>query len=67
MTTREREVLDRLCEGQSVKRISREMHLSVHTVRDYIQSIRAKRRAESTVHLVAMELRSRCSCEAVAQ
>lgn len=62
MTSRERQVLDRLCEGQSVKRIARELHLSVHTVRGYVASIRAQRGAESTTHLVVLELRSRCAC-----
>ena len=62
MTAREQEVLDLLCEGLVPKQIAREMHLSVHTVRDYIQALRHERGAGSVHHLVALELQSRCAC-----
>lgn len=57
LTTREREVLALLVEGQTGKEISRTLSLSVHTVRTHIQNVLAKLQVHSRFEAASFAVR----------
>ena len=57
LSTREREVLERLAEGLAYKQIAEGMAVSVHTVRSYIRRIYEKLHVQSRTEAVAKYLR----------
>ena len=57
LTPREREVLARLCAGQSAKRIAAEKLVSAHTVRNHIRNILVKLGVHSQLEAVAVARR----------
>jgi len=57
LSTREREVLDRLAEGLAYKQIAESLSLSIHTVRNYIRRIYEKLHVQSRTEAVAKYLR----------
>jgi len=58
LSTREREVLDRLAEGRAYKQIAEAMGVSIHTVRSYIRRIYEKLHVQSRTEAVAKYLRA---------
>ncbi len=52
ISNREKEILSFLCEGFTVKEISGEMYLSVHTIQAYLKSLMKKMKVNRTVDLV---------------
>jgi DNA-binding NarL/FixJ family response regulator len=57
LSTREREVLERLAQGRSTPDIARELHLSVHTVRNHVQNLLGKLGVHSKLEAVAVATR----------
>ncbi|HUY85975.1 MAG TPA: response regulator transcription factor [Acidimicrobiales bacterium] len=57
ITDREKEILTFLASGRSNQSISTDLFLSVHTVRNHVQSILAKLQAHSQLEAVAIALR----------
>ena len=57
LSTREREVLDRLAEGRAYKQIAETMGVSIHTVRSYIRRVYEKLHVQSRTEAVAKYLR----------
>ncbi len=57
LTERERELLEHLARGQANKAIAAELHLSVNTVRNYVQSVLTKLNAHSKLEAVATAVR----------
>ncbi len=57
LSTREREVLERLCRGMSSAAIAAELFLSVHTVRNHIQGILTRLHVHSKLEAVAVATR----------
>lgn len=53
LSSREREIVDRIAEGQSSKIIAREMNLSPRTVERYVENCRYKLHAQNKAQLVA--------------
>lgn len=58
LTARERQLLERVAEGGTNKAIARELHLSVNTVRNYMQALLAKLDAHSKLEAVAIATRA---------
>ena len=58
LTPRERELLQRVAEGGTNKTIAREMHLSVNTIRNYVQALLTKLGAHSKLEAVAIATRA---------
>lgn len=58
LTNREREILTLMAEGRSNPYIARELHLSVNTVRNYVQAILTKLNAHSKLEAVANGVRA---------
>jgi DNA-binding NarL/FixJ family response regulator len=58
LTNREREVLTHLARGKSNKSIAAELHLSVNTVRNYVQALLTKLGAHSKLEAVATAVRA---------
>ena len=58
LTARERELLQHLALGQTNKVIAAELHLSVNTVRNYVQSVLTKLNAHSKLEAVATAVRA---------
>jgi DNA-binding NarL/FixJ family response regulator len=58
LTSRERELLSRMADGATNRVIAEEMYLSVHTVRNYTQSILNKLGAHSKLEAVSKAVRS---------
>ena len=58
LTAREREVLALMAHGRSNRDIGTTLHLSVNTVRNYVQAILVKLDAHSKLEAVAVALRS---------
>jgi DNA-binding NarL/FixJ family response regulator len=59
LTTREREIVALLCEGDSSKHVARKLDLSVATVRKHRENIMAKLDVHSVAELIALALRAR--------
>ena len=59
LTTREREIVGLLCEGDSSKHVARKLDLSVATVRKHRENIMAKLDVHSVAELIALALRAR--------
>jgi DNA-binding NarL/FixJ family response regulator len=57
LTDRERELLKHLARGQTNKVIAAELHLSVNTVRNYVQSVLTKLNAHSKLEAVSTAVR----------
>jgi two-component system nitrate/nitrite response regulator NarL len=57
LTAREHEVLRRLADGCGNRAIAEELHISVNTVRNYVQSILGKLKAHSKLEAVAIATR----------
>jgi len=57
LTERERELLARLAKGGTNKAIAEELHLSVNTVRNYVQSVLTKLGAHSKLEAVSTAVR----------
>ena len=57
LTERERELLARLARGGTNKAIAEELHLSVNTVRNYVQSVLTKLGAHSKLEAVSTAVR----------
>jgi two-component system response regulator DevR len=57
LTDRERELLEHLAVGGSNKAIAEELHLSVNTIRNYVQSVLRKLDAHSKLEAVATAVR----------
>jgi DNA-binding NarL/FixJ family response regulator len=57
LTDRERELLQHLAHGQTNKVIAAELHLSVNTVRNYVQSVLTKLNAHSKLEAVSTAVR----------
>jgi DNA-binding NarL/FixJ family response regulator len=57
LTDRERELLQHLARGQTNKVIAAELHLSVNTVRNYVQSVLTKLNAHSKLEAVSTAVR----------
>jgi DNA-binding NarL/FixJ family response regulator len=57
LTDRERELLQQLARGQTNKVIAAELHLSVNTVRNYVQSVLTKLNAHSKLEAVSTAVR----------
>jgi DNA-binding NarL/FixJ family response regulator len=57
LTDRERELLQHLASGQTNKVIASELHLSVNTVRNYVQSVLTKLNAHSKLEAVSTAVR----------
>ena len=57
LTVREREVLGRLAEGQSIEDIAGELVLSTETIRTHIRNAMNKLEANTRVHAIAIALR----------
>jgi DNA-binding CsgD family transcriptional regulator len=53
MTPREREIIDLIAEGASNKRISRELGISVHTVKSHMRNILEKLSLQSRLEVAA--------------
>ncbi len=58
LTARERQLLERVAEGGTNKAIARELHLSVNTVRNYMQALLTKLGAHSKLEAVAIATRA---------
>ena len=58
LTPRERELLQRVAEGGTNKAIARELHLSVNTIRNYVQALLTKLGAHSKLEAVAIATRA---------
>jgi DNA-binding NarL/FixJ family response regulator len=58
LTVRERQLLERVAEGGTNKAIARELHLSVNTIRNYMQALLAKLGAHSKLEAVAIATRA---------
>lgn len=58
LTLREREVLQHLAEGDTVKDISKKLYLSDHTVRTHRNNLRRKLNCKNTPQMVAKAIRS---------
>jgi len=56
LTTREKEVLNRICKGSTPKEISADMKLSIHTVQQYIANIMQKFKVNRTTELVVFAI-----------
>ena len=63
MTSREREVLDRLCGGKSSKQIAEELGISPYTVDNHRARIMSKLGAKSVSQVVQLTLNARRSVE----
>lgn len=59
LTDREREVLALLATGRPNREIAEQLHLSLNTVRNYVQSILSKLDAHSKLEAVAIAVRER--------
>jgi two-component system nitrate/nitrite response regulator NarL len=59
MTAREREVIDLIALGSSNKKISRELGISVHTVKSHMRNILEKLELQSRLEVAAYVLRTR--------
>jgi DNA-binding NarL/FixJ family response regulator len=57
LTDRERELLQHLAHGQTNKVIAAELHLSVNTIRNYVQSVLTKLNAHSKLEAVSTAVR----------
>jgi DNA-binding NarL/FixJ family response regulator len=57
LTNRELQLLSHLARGQSNKAIAEELHLSVNTIRNYMQSVLAKLGAHSKLEAVSTAVR----------
>jgi DNA-binding NarL/FixJ family response regulator len=57
LTRRELQLLNHLARGQSNKAIAEELHLSVNTIRNYMQSVLAKLGAHSKLEAVSTAVR----------
>ena len=57
LTDRERELLHHLARGQTNKVIAADLHLSVNTVRNYVQSVLTKLNAHSKLEAVSTAVR----------
>ena len=57
LTDRERQLLGLLAEGSSNKVIAGELHLSVNTIRNYVQSVLTKLGAHSKLEAVSLAVR----------
>jgi DNA-binding NarL/FixJ family response regulator len=57
LTAREHEVLRRMADGAGNRAIAEELHISVNTVRNYVQSILGKLKAHSKLEAVAIAVR----------
>jgi DNA-binding NarL/FixJ family response regulator len=57
LTEREREILTELARGSSNRVIASELHLSVNTIRNYVQSVLTKLHAHSKLEAVATAVR----------
>ena len=58
LTARERELLQRVAEGGTNKAIAHELHLSVNTIRNYVQALLTKLGAHSKLEAVAIATRA---------
>lgn len=58
MTIREREVLQLLAAGRGNKEMARQLHLSVHTIRNHVQNVLVKLGAHSKLEAVVLASRS---------
>ena len=58
LTPRERELLQKVAEGGTNKTIARELHLSVNTIRNYVQALLNKLGAHSKLEAVAIATRA---------
>jgi DNA-binding CsgD family transcriptional regulator len=56
LTTREREVLERLAEGCATEEIAELLHVSPHTVRSRVKTLLRKLGARNREHAVAIAL-----------
>lgn len=52
LTPREREMVELLAEGYELEAIAERLHLSIHTVRNYVRNAREKLHAPSRLALV---------------
>lgn len=57
LTDRERTILTALAEGKSNRMIATELHLSVNTIRNYVQSVLTKLGAHSKLEAVSVAVR----------
>ena len=58
LTTREKELLQRVAQGGTNKAIAHELHLSVNTIRNYVQALLTKLGAHSKLEAVAIATRA---------
>jgi DNA-binding NarL/FixJ family response regulator len=58
LTARERELLEHVAQGGTNKAIARELHLSVNTIRNYVQALLTKLGAHSKLEAVAIATRA---------
>jgi DNA-binding NarL/FixJ family response regulator len=58
LTNRERELLQRVAQGGTNKAIAHELHLSVNTIRNYVQALLTKLGAHSKLEAVAIATRA---------
>ncbi len=58
LTKRERELLQRVAQGGTNKAIAHELHLSVNTIRNYVQALLTKLGAHSKLEAVAIATRA---------
>ena len=56
LTSRERDVLERLAEGRGTEEVAALLHVSPHTVRSRIKSLLRKMGARNREHAVAIAL-----------
>ncbi|MGF1669174.1 MAG: response regulator transcription factor, partial [Balneolaceae bacterium] len=59
LTSRESEILQRLCNGENYKIIAESIHLSGHTVRSHIKNIYKKLHAHSRAEAVSKALKNK--------
>jgi DNA-binding NarL/FixJ family response regulator len=57
LTPRERDLLERLARGQANKEIAAQLHLSLNTVRNYVQTVLTKLDAHSKLEAVSTAVR----------
>ena len=57
ITTRERQVMQKLCEGLTAKEIAQSLHLSAHTIISHKKNLQYKLAARNTVHLIVKAIR----------
>ncbi len=59
LSTREKDVLHKICSGNTPKEIAYELNLSVHTVQQYIKNIMSKFKVKRTTDLVVFAIKKR--------